>query len=227
MSGTTRRLARNKTKERWAVKNAALPAVGEGRGFDVGKVLLSDLDEITLDVTDEMLTINLNLPVGNNEAFAEYQEVLDLDDVPDYVRRAAKELCNAAIRAVRERQLLQRQVPCSTCTGACCRRHDIQVTASDVERMDAAGIDVSDETLRFYDTESLGGHTAEFAMIPASIHFGEDAPDEVVCPHLRQDGCSIYEHRPTICREYSAWTCDAYEEDPDKIEGHVKLRVLT
>ncbi len=223
---STRRIARNRAKERWATKNAATPATGEGRGFDMTQVLLSDLDEVSLDVTDEMIAVSVSIPIGNNEAFAEYQEALDLDEVPDYLRRAAKEFTNAIVRALRERQMLQRELPCATCTSACCRRHDIQLSQSDIERLDAAGIDVTTETLVIYDSESLGGHAAEFAMVPASKHFGEDAPDEVVCPHLRPDGCSIYEHRPTICREYSAWTCDAYEEDPEKREGHVQLRVV-
>ncbi len=222
-----RQLARRRAKERWAEKHATMPAVGEGRGFDLTKALLSDLDEITLDVTEEMVGISLNLPIGNNEAFAEYQEVLDLDETPDYLRSAAKAFANAAIRAVRERQMVRREVPCATCIGACCRRSDIQVTGSDVARMEEAGIDVSAATLLFYDTESLGGHVAEFVLVPASEAFGADAPDdEMVCPHLRPDGCSIYEHRPTICREYSAWTCEVYEEDPKKREGVVSLRVV-
>lgn len=220
-----RKLARNRAKERWASKNAGTPTVSEGRGFDLTKLLLSDLSEITLDVTEEMVAIGMNLPVGDNEAFAEYQEVLDLDQVPEYLRRAAKEFTSAAARAVRERQLLKKELPCATCTSACCRRSDIQITASDVERMDAAGIDVVD-SIDYYDAEACGGQVGEFDLVPASLHFGEDAPDEVVCPHLRPDGCSIYEHRPTICREYSAWSCEAYEEDPEKREGRVGLRVV-
>ena len=225
MSNRNRKLARNKAKERWSAKNASLPTVGEGRGFDLTKLLLSDLDEITLDVTEELVSVSVNLPVGNNEAYAEYQEVLDLDQTPDYLRRAAKEFTDACARAVRERQLLRRDLPCATCTGACCRRSDIQLNASDVARLEAAGIDVT-ESIDYYDAESCGGQVGEFELIQASVHFGEDAPDEVLCPHLRPDGCSIYEHRPTICREYSAWSCEAYEEDPEKREGHVSLRVV-
>lgn len=222
-----RKLARAQAKQRWAAKHASLPAGGEGRGFDLTEALLSDLDEINLDITEELVGISLNIPIGNNEAFAEYQEVIDLDDAPDYLRFAAKAFTNAALQAVRERQMLRREVPCSTCTGACCRNSDIQVTGSDVERMDAAGIDVTEETLLYYKSESLGGHVAEFVMVPVSVHFGGSGPeDDVVCPHLRPDGCSIYEHRPTICREYSAWTCEAYDADPQKREGHVALRVV-
>lgn len=222
----SRKLARNKAKERWATKHASAPNVSEGRGFDMTKLLLSDLDEITLDVTEEMVAISMHLPVGNNDAFAEYQEVLDLDEVPDYLRRAAKEFTNAAARAVRERQLLKRDLPCATCTSACCRRSNIQLTASDIERLDAAGIEVVESIDYYEDGEACGGQVGEFELVAASLHFGDDAPDEVVCPHLRTDGCSIYEHRPTICREYSAWSCEAYEEDPAKKEGQVSLRVV-
>jgi Fe-S-cluster containining protein len=216
-----------RAKARWSEQHARMPAVGDGRGFDLTQALLSDLSEITLDVTEEMVGVSLQLPIGNHEAFADYQEVLDLDDTPDYLRSAAKAFANAVLRAVRERQLLQRPVPCSTCLSTCCRNADIPVSGSDVARMEEAGIDVSEKTLLFYPTESLAGHIAEFVLIPAPSVLGDDASqDDLVCPHLRSDGCGIYEHRPTICREYSAWTCDSYAEDPQKRDGVVRLRVV-
>jgi Fe-S-cluster containining protein len=50
--------------------------------------------------------------------------------------------------------------------------------------------------------------------------------EDGACVFLRDDGCSIYEHRPDVCREYDAFTCDTFEEDHKKVEGKVKLRVL-
>jgi Fe-S-cluster containining protein len=36
---------------------------------------------------------------------------------------------------------------------------------------------------------------------------------ELACAGLGKDGlCAIYEARPTICREFSAWNCDDKEE---------------
>ena len=75
-------------------------------------------------------------------------------------------------------------VPCGTCT-ACCRTHNILIAAD--------------------ETETLA-HVASTLQIPASrmphgdlLMMHEESGD---CPMLVDERCSIYEHRPRMCRTY-------------------------
>jgi len=203
------------------------------KGFDLREAQLTDLDEITLDAESNELSVTLSVPVGNGENFASYEETFALgeDDAPDYLKGAARQFAGAIVRAVRERVLTSGEPPCVTCTSPCCARafDHVEVTAQDVVRMEAAGIDV-DDTIESYPQESWTGHVGMFKRVP---WFGnvipadeDDEASEMCCPHLTPQGCGIYEHRPLVCREFSAWTCELYEEDPDKVDGKTRLRVV-
>jgi len=179
---------------------------------------MTDIESITLDAEDDIVTISLVLPVGNGENVAEYEESFEVEGYSQ-LSNAATALARVLIDMLRARpdDLASREPPCATCTGNCCGRHfgAVRLTAHDVHRMRDAGIDVSSETVKFYKTEIFSGHVGEFRLVE---YDGPDATDdEECCPHLTRDGCSIYEHRPLVCREYSAWTCDIYAEDEEKI----------
>lgn len=190
-------------------------------GYDVTKAKATDIAGLDLSSEDNSLTIRLQLPIGNDEAHAEYEELLNMDEAPGYLQDAARQLSQAALRAVRERAFTDRPMPCATCTGACCGRHfsAVCVTGEDIERMQAGGVDIK-ANVKVYETERWTGYAGEMRLVP----WGDE--DEEACPFLEDTGCGIYEHRPRICREYSAWTCEIYEEDPAKVDGKVRLRVL-
>jgi Fe-S-cluster containining protein len=203
------------------------------KGFDLRDAQLTDLDEIRLDAESNELEVTFSLPVGNGENFSTYEETFALgeDDTPDYLKGAARMFAGAIVRAVRERVLTSGEMPCVTCTAPCCARafEHVEVTAQDVLRMETAGIDI-DATIEHYAQESWTGHVGAFKRVP---WFGnvippdeDDEASEMCCPHLTPQGCGIYEHRPLVCREFSPWTCELYEEDPDKADGKVRLRVV-
>lgn len=209
-------------------------ATAGSKGFDLRSAQLTDLDEITLDAEGNELSVTLSVPVDNGESFASYEETFSLgdDDAPDYLKGAARQFAGAIVRAVRERVMLQGDVPCATCTAPCCARafDHVEVTAQDVERMEAAGIDI-DKTIEHYEQESWTGHVGTLNRVP---WFGnaipadeDDEASELCCPHLTKAGCGIYEHRPLVCREYSAWTCELYEADDEKLEAMDAKRKLT
>jgi len=162
--------------------------------------------------------------MGDNEAFAEYSEVIDFDDekVPAELAAAARQFADAMLRAVKQRVFTSGAYPCETCTSACCGRKfsQVRLTEHDIERLRGAGIDLEGK-LDVYDTKSFTGYTAQMRLVP---WFGDE--DEQACPFLEETGCSVYEHRPLVCREYSPWTCDIYEEDERKVDGTVHLRVV-
>lgn len=202
-------------------------AAADTKGFDLRKVRMTDLGKIELDTAEETMVVTMHLPVGDGESFCDYDEVFDTDDggVPDYVDRALQQFARAVVRMVGERHMVAGDLPCSTCTSACCGRQfqKLRLTDQDIERMEAAEIDCGHDVIEFYARESWSGYVGEFIQVP---YEGPNASDgEECCPHLGRDGCQIYEHRPLICREYSAWTCDLHDEDPEKIDGKVHLKV--
>lgn len=194
------------------------------RGFDLRNVSLTDFDTIELDSGEHTVTVSIQVPIGDNESFAEYSETLDFDDetTPGYLAAAAKQFGDAVLRAVKERVFTGGRNPCETCTGACCGRHfsQVRVTQADVDRLTARGIDVS-EHVDFYDSQSFTGYVGQLQLVPWSHD-----EEQTCCPWLSDRGCEVYEDRPLVCREFSPWTCDIYEEDPDKSDGKVRLRVV-
>ena len=86
-------------------------------------------------------------------------------------------------------------IDCKEC-GNCCRNLDVQLGEDDLERL-ANGIHVPIAEIR------------ENVLIQAS-----DDPDIVgifkakPCSFLKGNLCSVYEHRPTSCRDYPQFTPD-------------------
>jgi Fe-S-cluster containining protein len=82
-----------------------------------------------------------------------------------------------------------------SCYNKCCKQADITLTAYDVVRMKQHfGIDSS---------EFLNNYTVPFEMDAhgtPGIKMRTD--NEGVCIHMREEGCSIYENRPSACRYY-------------------------
>jgi len=176
---------------------------------------------VSLDLAEGMVTVTVQVPV-HEQQLAAFEESIDLDEpsVPGYLRHAALVWTQAVLRAVQERVAEQRELPCATCTGACCgiAYKFIRLTAEDVERLSAAGL-MSEERVMLYDEGlSFSGHVGEIQLVT-------DEEGETRCPWLEPWGCAIYEHRPAICREFSPWTCEVHADDPDKVAGLVKLGV--
>jgi Fe-S-cluster containining protein len=194
------------------------------RGFDLRGVMLTDLDTIELNAGEHTVTTSIQIPMGDNESFAEYVEVIDFDEdtTPGYLASAARTFVDAVLRATKERVYTAGRNPCETCTGACCGRRftEVRLTQEDVDRLTAAGYDCA-EHVDFYEQQSFTGYVGRFNLVP-----WKDDEDERACPFLGDDGCQVYEHRPLVCREFSAWDCDLYEEDPEKLDGKVRLKVV-
>jgi Fe-S-cluster containining protein len=185
--------------------------------FDPAKAQLTDIESVALDMTENTVAITVEIPVGDRVGYAIYEEEIDFDEgAPGYLEDAARNMARAALRAVREGAARQRDLPCATCTAACCGKAltQIRLTRADIERMEAAGVE-TEGTVRMYETETFSGHVGEFELV--------EEGDETQCPHLQPWGCAIYENRPLICREFSPWQCDLREEDPEKVEGKVSL----
>jgi len=205
----------------------------------IKEVTKSDLSEVTLDSESGQLSVMFDLSVGERGEVAEYTEVIDMDEAPEYLRLAASAFTDALIRSLKEAAEKVEDVKCLTCTGACCFAFDsVRVTRADVERMAAGGL-VPDAHVDFFPeyqqgTEDWAGYVGTMKEKRVSQHVSKSAAEleATGCVNLSQNGCGIYEHRPTVCREFSPYTCgDTYEEDPRKVvqrkAGKTTLRVMT
>lgn len=197
------------------------------QGYDLTKLDATDVESVALDTEDHTVSVTMTIPVNHGENMADYTESFDVEE-NSKIGVAATALVKAIVEDIRNRA---RKIPetesiCTTCTSKCCGREfgSVRVTQRDVERMKRGGVDVSEETIEFYAHELFSGYVGEFKQVPYKGPEAEE--DEKCCPHLRRNGCSIYEHRPKICREYSSFTCDIYQEDPEKKDGKIRLAVI-
>jgi uncharacterized protein len=129
-------------------------------------------------------------------------------------------------------QLKFRCYPGISCFNACCKRADITLTPYDILRLKGR--------LGKGATEFLKDHTVPFQMdqdgLPG-VKLRTD--DEGACLFVTEQGCSVYEDRPTACRYYplghlAMRQSDRYEDETyyflvkeAHCKGHEEERELT
>lgn len=198
----------------------------------------TDISMITLESESGTLGVSFDLTIGEQGEVASYTEEIDMNEAPEHLRLAATKFVDAVMLSIHERVTRQGDVRCLTCTGACCWSFDtVCVTQADVDRMKEAGVSV-ESSVKFYPEHALGltdwtGNVGEMNEKPMTDQISALAAEAGVsgCVHLTQQGCAIYESRPQVCRDFSAWTCEStYEEDPRKVaarkSGKMTLRVM-
>ena len=104
-----------------------------------------------------------------------------------------------------------------SCFNACCRQADITLTPYDVVRL-KKGLGIT-------STEFLQQHTVPFEMdqhgMPGiKLRTEDEAP---VCLLVSDQGCSVYEDRPTACRYYPAGLMAMKESEATSDEAHYFL----
>lgn len=154
---------------------------------------------------DDHVSVECMLPLDG--AVVEYEESILLDEAPHYLRKAAEAMLDAACQAMRERASL-RVRNCSTCPGVCCWDYAvIEVTNADVMGMREAGLDVAKLVERL-EEPNLRGYTCAMRRVPR-MHNGEEIQ---ACIALDENGrCTIYDHRPLTCSDYSEVNCELWE----------------
>lgn len=200
---------------------------------------LEDIEEIRLSNPDMEIQTTVSVAIGDNGESATYEDVTAHEDLPDYVLRAATGLSSALHRMLKERTHNPDALPCLTCTSSCCYTEGVvRVTLDDLERLKKLGRPI-EELVDFYP-EYKGWEGTDWAgfvgqmverVVPKDVDPAAHEESETGCAMVGPKGCSIYEHRPNVCREYSPWTCgDAYNADPRKMkaraDGKYTLKVL-
>lgn len=82
------------------------------------------------------------------------------------------------------------------CFNQCCKSIDISLTPYDILRLK--------KRLGLTANEFLAQYTVPYEMDAHGMPGVKirTADDNLACPFLREDGCSVYEDRPTVCRYY-------------------------
>lgn len=201
-------------------------------------VTKADLSSISLDGETNELTVVFDLMVGERGEVAEFTETVDMDSAPPHLRAAASAFTDALMKTLRDAAESTDDVKCLTCTGACCFAFDeVRVTRADVERMAAGGLVIENHVDLYEDCRDGGEDWAGYVgsmkekLVSPQISKSANQMEQTGCVNLTPQGCSIYEHRPTVCREFSPYTCDeTYEEDQRKVaqrkNGKMTLRVM-
>ncbi len=82
-----------------------------------------------------------------------------------------------------------------SCFNACCRSADITLTPYDILRLK--------DRLQMGSSEFLKQHTVPFQMDNDGLPGVKLRTDDAgVCQFMNEEGCSVYEDRPTACRYY-------------------------
>jgi Fe-S-cluster containining protein len=202
------------------------------------KVAKTDLSTVELDTHSSTLSVKFDMTVTEAGAVAEFEDEIDMDEAPHYLRVAASKFTDAIMQALRESAENPGDIKCNTCTGACCFAFSsIRVTADDLLRLEAGGINL-DAAVDLFPEHAEGmtdwtGYVGQMKEKPVTAQISRAASEleKTGCVFLTEKGCSVYEHRPQVCRDFSAWTCDeTYEEDSRKVSarknGKTTLRVV-
>ncbi len=93
------------------------------------------------------------------------------------------------------------------CFNECCKKINISLTPYDILRLQ--------KRLKLTSNEFLSQYTIPFeldkdGMPGVKIKTTEDNP---ACPFLQEDGCGVYEDRPTVCRYYALGLMSMRKED--------------
>ncbi len=123
--------------------------------------------------------------------------------------------------------------PGVSCFNQCCRHIDITLTPYDIHRLKTR--------LGLGSVEFLEKYTVPFELDSQGMPGVKlrTASDTTICPFLTEQGCGVYEDRPTVCRYYALGlmsmraTGASQDEDlyflvkEDYCKGHEEPRKLT
>jgi Fe-S-cluster containining protein len=171
------------------------------------------VDQISINQDGE-LKVLFDLPVV--QSTSQYQEQLQGVRTFDvYQDPELKRICRDLFRALRERVKLpdpaRVAVSCDRCQSSdCCRNYNVLVTESDVERLRSALLMPAAEFKERYLRPAVDW----CGDYPWQLAVDRDARGEK-CVFLKEAAggqmrCSIYEHRPRICRDFDEKTCDDF-----------------
>ena len=190
----------------------------EQRYNQEGVRTLFDLNGLSVDQIsinqDGDLKVLFDLPVVQTTA-QYHQQLQGVRTFDVYQDPELKRLCRDLFRAIRERveqpDPERVRVACDRCRDSdCCRNYNVLVTEAEAERLRAV--------------VGLGAEEFRERHLRPAVDWCEDYPYQLAVDHdargekcvflkpspAGQMRCSIYEHRPQICRDFDEKACDDF-----------------
>lgn len=92
---------------------------------------------------------------------------------------------------------------CTGC-GNCCKDVIVPVTSEDVQRIKRGTGQASEEIVEYYDSSEIdtGSRDPGWIKMRAGRRILGLKKKRGACQYLKDDRCTIYEHRPVTCRRY-------------------------
>lgn len=164
---------------------------------------------------DGTLDVEFDLPEEQTTAkYYTYRRGSRSFDV--YDDQELEEACRRLFQVLRARVMEDDEetaaVHCDRCrTSACCRKYNVLLRDSDIERL-ASHLKMPVPTFRKRYTRPAVDWCGDFAR---QLACDDDPEGEEKCVFLGQDAegrwrCTVYEHRPQICRDFDMKACDDF-----------------
>lgn len=200
--------------------------------IDLTKLTPQMVSRVELDTGEDTCVVEYSIPTETGTLSFEETFEWSSDTPPKDIKLMAAKFVAALVEETKAQRVKEKPILCETCSGKCCGRHfgTVRITPEDIDRMRKGGLDISKSVVMWDGAPvrrpmlSIDSTVGYMAMKPWR-GYSKDA-DEEACTFLTNEGCSIYEHRPTVCRQFSAYGCEVYEADPDKVAGRVRLPVV-
>jgi Fe-S-cluster containining protein len=179
---------------------------------------LFDLNGLSVDSVsinqDGELKVTFDLPVEQTtpQYLKQLQGVRTFDVYQDpELKRLCRDLFRAIRRRVMEPDPERLQIACERCkTSDCCRNYNVLVTEADIALL--------------REVVMLGEEEFRRRYLRPAVDWCEDYPFQLAVDHdgrgekcvflKESEGgqmrCSVYEHRPRICRDFDEKTCDDF-----------------
>lgn len=189
-------------------------SAGNGKNGQLPDLNGVSIDDITIS-QDGDLTVTFDLPI--EQATPKYElelqgsRTLDLYENED-LQKACRDVFRIVRRLMEEPDEERVEIHCDNCkTSSCCRKYNVLVTQFDVERL-CKGLNISEAELRRKHLTEAVDWCEDYKF---QLTCDEDDDGEEKCKFLKEqdDGqfrCSIYEHRPEICRSFDMNTCNDF-----------------
>ena len=160
--------------------------------------------EIEFDLPCEQTTDRWQTTKRGSRVFDVYED--------EEMQELVQQLFDVVRDRVREPDPERVEIHCDQCkTSSCCRKYNVLVKPSDVERLATGfGISVEEVERRYLDDGVDWCEDYEY-----QLKCDDDEEGEEKCLFLKENDlgqmrCSIYEFRPEICRSFDMKTCDDF-----------------
>lgn len=209
MSDTCRETKEEKEARRFALNGLSVQTLRLSQDGDL---------EVEFDLPHEQTTAQYHSQLRGLRTFSVYDD--------KEMEEACARLFDIVRRRVMEPDPKRLQVNCDKCaTSACCRKYNVLVTEEDLLRL-AAGLEMPVAALTERHTVPAVDWSRDYKR---QLACDRDDQGEEKCMFLKRSAsgqfrCSVYKHRPAICRDFDMNCCDDFEPMSDfvPVESLVK-----